>query len=93
MYVQETVCNFINLIGTVCVCVTMYHLLETGEDETFGDKLRSILAQMDFKYIIRSWDEGPFRTCMYVPEIHPILSKEFHEHEDEGHVFKVCNYF
>lgn len=35
----------------------------------------------------------PFRTYMYVPEIHPFTKKEFHEREDEGHVFKVYYYF
>ena len=31
----------------------------------------------------------PFQTFMYVPEVHPLSHKEFHEREDEGHVFKV----
>ena len=107
MYVCELgLCACVNVITfdwhcvCVCVCVCVCNIsfdytFETGEDETFGDKLRSVLAQMEFKYIIRSWDSKgvPFQTYMYVPEIHPILSKEFHEREDEGHVFKVYNYY
>ena len=31
----------------------------------------------------------PFRSHIYVPEIHPVTECEFHEREDEGHVFKV----
>ena len=54
--------------------------------------MKSILAQMDFTHRIRQWaDQGvPFRTHLYVPEVNPDSGEEFHEREDEGHVFKVC---
>lgn len=62
-----------------------------GVDETKADKLRSILAQLDYQQQIIAWeDKGvPFRSHIYVPEIHPVTECEFHEREDEGHVFKV----
>ena len=62
-----------------------------GEAETTHDKLRSILSQLEYTQLIRSWNENgvPFLTYMYVPEIHSVTNEEFHEREDEGHVFKV----
>ena len=62
-----------------------------GESESLDDKLRSILAQMEFTHVVRSWDQKgvPFRTYIYVPEEHPELGTVFHEREDEGHVYKV----
>ena len=61
------------------------------DDETFEDKLRSILAQMEFTYTVRKYDDQgvPFRSHIYVPEIHPVTATIFHEREDEGHVLKV----
>ena len=36
-------------------------------------------------------DRGvPFKDHLYVPEVHPLTECEFHEREDEAHVFKVC---
>ena len=54
--------------------------------------LRSILAQLEFCYIVRQYDEKgiPFRTHLYVPEVHPDTKEVFMEREDEGHVLKVC---
>ena len=48
---------------------------------------------MDYRYHVCLWDEKgvPFRTFMYAPEIHPVLGTEYHEREDEGHVFKVIS--
>ena len=48
---------------------------------------------MDYRYHVCLWDEKgvPFCTFMYVPEIHPVLGTEYHEREDEGHVFKVIS--
>ena len=59
-----------------------------GSTETKIDKVRSILAQT---FQINLWTvQGiPFDSYIYVPEVHPITGKEFHEHEDEGHVLKV----
>ena len=34
----------------------------------------------------------PFRSHVYVPEIHPLTGVPFHEREDEAHVFKVCDH-
>jgi hypothetical protein len=62
-----------------------------GKTEDRVDMLRSILAQMEFCYRVCKWDsEGvPFRTHLYVPEVHAITKEYFLEREDEGHVFKV----
>ena len=53
--------------------------------------LRSILAQLEFTYIVRQYDDSgvPFRTHLYVPEVHPDSGTIFLEREDEGHVLKV----
>ncbi len=53
--------------------------------------LRSILAQLEYRFQVRKWDASgvPFRTYFYVPEIHPITGSEFHEREDFAHVHKV----
>ena len=58
------------------------------------EQLRSILAQFEYRQTVRTWNERgvPFCRYMYVPEIHPVLGTEFHEREDEGHVFKVSIY-
>lgn len=55
-------------------------------------KLRSILAQMEYSYRVRHYndiDGIPFRKHAYVPEIHPDTGSVFCEREDEAHVFKV----
>ena len=46
---------------------------------------------MEYTHNIEYWEKRgvPFRTHMYVPEVHPITLGTFHEREDEGHVFKV----
>ena len=58
--------------------------------------MRSILAQMEYSYRIRYYDEQGvcFKTHLYVPEDHPETGLGFCEREDEGHVFKVffCDY-
>ena len=53
--------------------------------------LRSILAQMEYSYMICKWDDSgvPFCTYMHVPEKHPLTGSEFHEREDFAHVLKV----
>lgn len=65
-------------------------LSETREEDT-SDMLWSILAQFEYRYQIMYWEskEVPFRTFMYVPEVHPITLQEFHEREDFAHVLKV----
>ena len=46
---------------------------------------------MEYTYQVCCWDAKgvPFRTHMYVPDIHPVTGTEFHEREDEAHVLKV----
>ena len=66
---------------------------ETTATESFPSKLRSVIGQMEYAHEIHVWDSErgiPFRTHMYVPEKHPMTQRDFHEREDEGHVFKVC---
>lgn len=65
--------------------------MHAGKSETFGEKLKSILAQFEFAYQIRYWESEnvPFRTHLHVPEHHPITAYLFCEREDEGHLFKV----
>ena len=69
----------------------MHKFYIAGEEEDDVDILRSILAQLEYRHQVCSWDEKgvPFRTFMYVPEVHPITNKVFHEREDFGHVLKV----
>ena len=60
-------------------------------EETHEDKLRSIIAQLEYSYEVCDYDKKgiPFRTYMYVPEKHPITGSEYHE-RDDAHVLKVC---
>ena len=79
---------------SLCTCTAVHTFLPfllAGKTETTVDKLRSILAQMEYSYQVRSWNEKgvPFRTHIYVPEVHHLTGKRFHEREDEAHVFKV----
>lgn len=66
-------------------------LCNQGKEEDEEDILRSILAQLEYRYQICTWDASgvPFRTYLYVPETHPITGCEFHEREDFAHVLKV----
>ena len=61
------------------------------ENEEMVDKLRSILAQLEFSQIIRNYnDKGvPFTTHLHVPEIHPETGLTWYEREDPAHVLKV----
>ena len=63
-----------------------------GKTETQTDKLKSILFQLHYKHLVEQYEAKGvnFRFYLYVPEAHPITKMEFHECEDEGHVFKVC---
>ena len=62
-----------------------------GKEEEEADKLRSILAQLEYKYRVDSYvNEGvPFNQHLYWPEKHPKTGEYFCEREDEGHVLKV----
>ena len=55
------------------------------------EKLRSFLAQLQYSHDIAEWEKKgvPFRSHIYVPEIHSLTGTHFHEREDEAHVFKV----
>jgi len=66
-----------------------------GKDETKVEKLRSVLAQLEYKYKINDWHSKgiPFKDHLYVPEVHPLTGKGFCEREDEGHVFKVLLFY
>ena len=66
-------------------------ILYTGKTETTSDKLRSVLAQLEFSHRVRKYAEQgvPFIYFMYVPEEHPITKYPICEREDEGHVLKV----
>lgn len=70
-------------------------MLIIGKTETQTDKLKSILSQLHYKHLVDQYEARGvnFRSHLYVPEVHPITEMEFHEREDEGHVFKVvfCN--
>jgi len=82
-------------LQTILQYIIIKIVLLDDEDSTAEkkeEKLRSILAQLEYTYRGRSWDEKgvPFCTYMYVPERHPITGTPFHEREDEGHVLKVC---
>lgn len=55
-----------------------------GKTETDVEKLKSILAQMEYNYRIQQYHEElgvQFRTHMYVPERHPITGKIYCEWE------------
>ena len=53
--------------------------------------LRSILAQLHYKFEILEWGKNgvPFGSHIYVPEDNPTTHCPFQEHEDEAHVLKV----
>ena len=76
IYLRECVVN------TFCI---------SGKDETKTEKLRSILAQFEYKYQIDVFNAKgiPFKKHLYVPEIHPTTQTGFCEREDEAHVLKV----
>ena len=63
----------------------------TGKSESVKDKLRSIIAQFEYQYRIKQWEERgvEFTTYLYVPEVHPETNDIFYEREDEAHVLKV----
>ena len=65
-----------------------------GKDESKVEKLRSILAQLEYKYQINHWNSKgvPFKDHLYVAEVHPVTGIQFCEREDEGHIFKVHVY-
>lgn len=71
----------------------MFIILHThvGVSESFDDQVRSILAQLEYKHTVYMYEERgvPFRTYMYVPEVHPVTNATFYEREDDAHLLKV----
>ena len=63
-----------------------------GIDESKLEKVCSIMAQLEYRYQVNTWDAKgiPFKKHLYVPEVHLETGKPFCEREYEGHVFKVC---
>ena len=68
--------------------------LHLGKSESSDEMLRSVLAQLHYRHQVLEWEAKgvPFRTHVYVPEVHSQTGEYFHEREDEGHVFKVGSY-
>jgi hypothetical protein len=66
------------------------HSWNPGHTESETDMMRSILAQLEYKYEICRYDRLgiPFRQHVYVPETHAVTSHTYHEREDEAHVLK-----
>ena len=69
-----------------------FYLTYTGHDKGLADKLRSILAQFQFKYEVELYAMKGilFNTYLYVPEEHPETKATFYEREDKAHLIKVC---
>ena len=66
-----------------------------GKNESIAEKLRSIISQLEFRFVLEQWEEKgvQFQTYLYVPEVHPGTNEVFCEREDEAHVLKVhCDY-
>ena len=64
----------------------------TGKTETDTEVMRSVLAQLEFSYLVRDYSDRlgvPFRQHLYVPETHPITNTPFCEREDEAHVSRL----
>lgn len=70
------------------ICTNIRSSIGVKEDD--DAKLRSILAQFEYKQLVEYWEKRgvPFATYFYVPETHPITQTEFHE-RDDAHVLKV----
>ncbi|XP_065892094.1 uncharacterized protein [Dysidea avara] len=66
------------------------HTWTEGKDETKAEKLCSILAQLEYSYQVNLFDSKgtPFKSHLYVTEVHPITGVGFCEREDEAHIFK-----
>lgn len=81
-------------VSPVCNANSFVILIVGATNETKAEKLRSILAQMEFTYVICSYHEKgiPFRHHLYVPESVPNdqVDYPYHEREDSAHILKVC---
>jgi hypothetical protein len=67
--------------------LNMQHKL-VGREETTLEKIRSILAQLEYRYLVEYWEMKGVSN-IHVPEVHPLTGLMFCEREDEGHVLKV----
>ena len=78
-YAILTIVMYLNNLGT------------KAAEESEIDIMCSILAHMEFTYVVRQYDDHgvPFQTHLFVPEVHPDTGMMFLEREDEGHVLKV----
>lgn len=81
MHVYTCMCNY-ECICTLCMkqaCVCL--CIQTGKTETPVEMLRSILAQLHYQYEVLEWAKKgvPFRSHLYVPEVHPLTGEPFHE--------------
>ena len=84
---EGTIAKLILKVYRCSICIT------TGKSESITDnRMRSILAQLEFKYRIleRERQGVPFREYIYVPKIHPVTQQVYFETEDEPHVFNIC---
>ena len=70
---------------------TSTELAVFSETETLGEQLKSIIAQMEYKHEVMSYDKNgiPFKSHLYVPETDSVTNMEFQEREDHNHVLKV----
>ena len=83
------------MVCTYVLCKLFKQIMCTlGKKETTVEKLRSIMAQLEYSHQINAWHvKGvPFKYHVYVPEVHPVTGIEFCEREDEGHVLKVGSF-
>lgn len=66
-------------------------MIYTGKSEGMKEKLKSILAQLQYQHTLDQWLEKGvnFKQHLYVPEVHPNSGDIFCEREDEAHVLKV----
>lgn len=62
-----------------------------GKEEADAEKLRSILAQLEYTSLIRDYSEKGilFDTHLHVPEVHEYTGIVILQREDEGHLLKV----
>ena len=89
-------------LGSLVRKLIMLHCLQLycgvchglGKTETPTKVLLSILAQLEYSYLVRDYSDRqgvPFNQHLYVPQTHPVSNAPFCEREDEAHVLKVCD--
>ena len=82
---------FLQLKTFIPVCNNYVAHMHAGKEEATVDKLRSILAQLEFTAIVRDYAKKgiSFDTQLHVPEVHEVTGDTILQREDEGHLFKV----